>query len=259
MPDRTISWPQLRRDRRGHWLHAPQSDPMHRERSPGIRAQGRCHRRRLGMRADAAVAPSPSRRRRGCRDRASSAPSPLPGMSKQIARVRLCSAQRRRALPAIAGGGRLPERDDSSRALATGGTRSQIGCRCSSSVPNGGPRLRASRRSRWLPRSPPPLRAAAPLCTQAVENDRAPGGSAGATARNAAIAPTGDLLDPINVSRPDPKPARKRAKRRTNTEPQAAPQEQAPAPAPAPAAAAPAEPAVDDGSAEFLPEVRGSE
>lgn len=93
----------------------------------------------------------------------------------------------------------------------------------------------------------------------AVEGDRAPGGSAGATARNAAIAPTGDLLDPINVSRPDPKPARKRAKRRTNTEPQAALQEQAPAPAPAPAAAAPAEPAVDDGSAEFLPEVRGSE
>lgn len=92
---------------------------------------------------------------------------------------------------------------------------------------------------------------------QAVENDRAPRGDGAADTRAAAKLPVGDLIDPIEVTRPASRAVRKRAKRKPEAEKQSAPPAQAPAAAPQPAPQA--DRVVDDGSAEFLPEARGSE
>jgi RNA polymerase sigma factor (sigma-70 family) len=92
---------------------------------------------------------------------------------------------------------------------------------------------------------------------KAVESDRAPRTDAAADKRAAASVPNGDLIDPIAVSRPAPRPARKQTKRKQAAKQQADPPSQAPVAAPQPAAQA--DQTVDDGSAEFLPETRGSE
>lgn len=89
---------------------------------------------------------------------------------------------------------------------------------------------------------------------KAVENDRAP---RGAVAAKTASAPARALLDPIKVTRPEPRPARKRAERKSQLKAQSAPPSQAPVATPE--SAAPAERPIDDGSTEFLPEARGSE
>ncbi|MGK2877911.1 MAG: sigma-70 family RNA polymerase sigma factor [Solirubrobacterales bacterium] len=89
---------------------------------------------------------------------------------------------------------------------------------------------------------------------KAIENDRAERGASSGDTRKVASAPEGDLFDPISVSRPEPK-ANRRVRREPKSQMQAAPPTRTPAPAPA----APAESAVGDGSAEFLPEARGSE
>ncbi len=91
---------------------------------------------------------------------------------------------------------------------------------------------------------------------KAVENEGATRASTAADSRSAARAPVGDLIDPIEVSRPVPRPARKPVKRKRKVKAQVAP--------PLPAAvnepeSAAVEPPIDDGSAEFLPEERSSE
>ncbi|MGH2960190.1 MAG: sigma-70 family RNA polymerase sigma factor [Solirubrobacterales bacterium] len=91
---------------------------------------------------------------------------------------------------------------------------------------------------------------------RAVERDRAPSKPAAAETRSTASLPARDLIDPIKVSRPEPRAVRKRAKRK-HMAPQTVPQTEAPTPAPEPIVQA--DQPVDDGSAEFLPEERGSE
>ena len=92
---------------------------------------------------------------------------------------------------------------------------------------------------------------------QAVDNNRAPQGDKAAETRAAVRAPSRSLIDPIKVTRPDPKPKRKPEKRKR--------EDTAQVPPPAPAQIRNPEPAtavdqpVDDGSAEFLPEERSAE
>lgn len=92
---------------------------------------------------------------------------------------------------------------------------------------------------------------------EAVEKDRAPHGDTAADTRAATSLPVGDLIDPIEVTRPERPAARKRAKRKPVTADQSTPPAQTPAAAPQPAQRA--DQAIDDGSAEFLPEARGTE
>lgn len=92
---------------------------------------------------------------------------------------------------------------------------------------------------------------------KAVESDRAPKRAEAADTRAAKNVPAQNLLDPIKVTRPAPRPVKKRAKRRPKVQERAAPPAQAPAAAPQRTAAV--EQPIDDGSAEFLPEERGTE
>lgn len=92
---------------------------------------------------------------------------------------------------------------------------------------------------------------------KAVESERPPRGNTAVEARTADRVPVGDLIDPIEIARPSPRPARKRSKRKPPAEPAATSPAQVPPSSPQPAA--PVEQTVDDGSAEFLPEARGSE
>lgn len=92
---------------------------------------------------------------------------------------------------------------------------------------------------------------------KAVENDRAPKGDVAAETRVAARDRVTSLIDPIEVTRSQPRRVRKAAKRKRESRTQVIPPSPAPANEPVPAAAV--EPPIDDGSAEFLPEERSSE
>lgn len=92
---------------------------------------------------------------------------------------------------------------------------------------------------------------------QAVENSRAPKGNSAVQTRAAANAPARGLIDPIEVTRPASRPVRKRAKRRKAAESRVTPPARVPIKAPEPVGQA--DQTIDDGSAEFLPEERGSE
>jgi len=92
---------------------------------------------------------------------------------------------------------------------------------------------------------------------KALESDRAPKGDVAADTRAAARVPVTSLIDPIEVTRYQPRPIRKATKRKRESRTLVAPPSPAPVNEPAPAAAV--EPPIDDGSAEFLPEERSSE